>query len=254
MSTATKNGTPPPEATDPQQAEAEYLDAERAALDADQAAADLAERVREGDETVTPAALAEAQQQSAFRRLLAEAAQRKARKAAERAEQDRRQALTKQAVKLLDKQATPAALAEAYETARAAITALIAAVDTHDDTVTEAARLLAEAGAPPISQYERVEHGDGYATQESRPVAASRTAPTANYGPTTAAVAVKTGEARTPVYSGHVLAVLFNDTAEQARMNGTTSLTRDSLSAHAGRHGDQVRRILAADEQDGATA
>lgn len=253
--TAATITTPADEAA---QAEAAYLAAEAEAVAADEAAEHLAERVREGDDRVTPEQLDTAQKAGKFARLRAEAAQRKARKAAERAEQARRQALTEQAVTLLDKQAAPAAVAAAYETARQALVALVAAVDRHDDTVTEAVRLLAQADAPPSIRYERVEHGGGYATQEPRPATASRTAPTVSYDAHghPLALSVETGKSRSPLHSGSVLGTLLADLAGASKPRtpmGEAEFVRRPITEQAHQHGDRVRGFLT-DATKGADA
>ncbi|KFG75657.1 hypothetical protein [Streptomyces mutabilis] len=253
--TAATITTPADEAA---QAEAAYLAAETEAVAADEAAEHLAERVREGDDSVTPEQLDTAQKAGKFARLRAEAAQRKARKAAERAEQARRRTLTEQAVTLLDKQSAPATVADAYETARRALAALVAAVDRHDDTVTEAACLLAQADAPPSIRYERVEHGGGYATQEPRPATASRTAPTVSYDAHghPLALSVDTGKSRSPLHSGSVLGTLLADVtaASQPRTPmGETEFMRRPITEQAHQHGDRVRAFLT-DATKGAAA
>jgi len=243
MTAATKN--PSKAAVDAAaQAEADYLAAEREAVAADEHAEALAERVREGDDTVTAEQLDAAQKAGMFARLRAEAAQRKARRAAEAAEQAHRQALTEQAVTLVDEQADPVSVAKAYEQARAAVAALVNAVDTHDGAVRQAAALLREAGAPPIIEYHRVEHAEGYATSEPRRMPASRTVP--RVAEQAAALALDDDRTHTEIGAGPLLAVLFAEAAADVPMpTGEPALTRAPLDEHARRHGDQVRRFLA---------
>jgi hypothetical protein len=234
-------------------ADAELLAAEQAAADAEQAAEALAEQVRDGDDDVTPEQLDTVQKAGMFARLRAEAAQRKARKAAERAEQARVTALTEQAVTLLDTQANPADIAKLYETARAANLALAAAVDRHDDAVTEALRLLAEAGAPAMQVEVSVPAADNTMTMAWRHAPASRTSPTVHYtmhgAPT--GLSVETGKGRAPIYSGSVLGTLFAQVAAEAKPRttaGETEFVRRPIVEQAAQHGDQVRAFLAAAE------
>lgn len=228
MTTAPSTDTPP----DVAQAEAE-------ATTAEQAAEALAERVREGDEQVTAEQLATAQQAGVFARLRAEAARRKADRAAAKAEEKRRQTLTAEAVALIDDKADPRKVAEAYTAAREALTALLDATQAHDDAMGQAAHLLRQAGAPAIRQVTSDE--DGYA----RPGKASRTAPTVEQTNGSAAVSVEDGRVRNAVGTGPVLVTLLAEVASKAVMPaGQSQFDRAPLAEQEHRHGDQVRRFL----------
>ncbi|MFD9905886.1 hypothetical protein [Streptomyces sp. NPDC059063] len=123
------------------------VQAEQHAAEAEQTLAAMEERVRDGDEDVTPAQLAEARELGRFARLRAEAAARKAERAAAKAAEAKRRRKTERALALLAEHA-PQDLAAKYAAARDALAAFITASDAFDDSLTEAADLLKSAGAP----------------------------------------------------------------------------------------------------------
>ncbi|MEU2719737.1 hypothetical protein [Streptomyces smyrnaeus] len=143
-----------------------------------------------------------------------------------------------------DEQANPAKVAAAYDKAHAALAALLAAVDGHDDAVREAATLLRKAGAPPMTRYVTVQRGE-YAVQEPERVPAARTAPTVDER--TDVLALEIGRHHGKLLGGPVIATLLEEVtqAHDARMPfGQPPFTRAPLSEHAGRNRDQVRGFL----------
>ncbi|MCZ9353220.1 hypothetical protein NGM36_26220 [Streptomyces mutabilis] len=221
--------------------------AEAEATTAEQAAEALAERVREGDEQVTAEQLATAQQAGVFARLRAEAARRKADRAAEQAAEQHRTGLIEQALALVDEKGARAPIAAAYEQAQAAVATLAAAIEQHDQVVTEAGRLLRAADCGPSVEYGQVNHGD-YVTNEPCWVPGTRTAPRVDTAPH--AVGFTYGEGtRAPIGTGPVLAVLFAEAAagDAGRMPvGESALDRAPLTEHANRHRNQVHAFMAA--------
>lgn len=86
----------------PEQAPEDILaDAEAAITEADRLAADLEQRVREGDDTVTPDDLRAARDAGVFARLRLEARQKRAAELAAKREQEERAALIAEALPLL---------------------------------------------------------------------------------------------------------------------------------------------------------
>jgi hypothetical protein len=223
----------------------EVAQAEAEAREADALLTALEERVRDGDDKVTPQQLAEQRELSGFAKLRAEAARRKADRAAAKAEDKRRADLIEQAVTLADGKGRRTPVAKAYEHAAAALAELVAAVDEHDQAVTEAGRLLRTAGCGPLYEDVSVQR-DGMTFRESRPAAASRTAPRVDVNPGSVAFTYGDGN-RNPVGAGRVLAALFTEAAagEAGRMPlGEPSLTAAPLADHARRHHDSVRAFL----------
>ncbi|MEV0438968.1 hypothetical protein AB0I84_09410 [Streptomyces spectabilis] len=219
--------------------------AEQHAADAEQTLAAMEERVRDGDEDVTPAQLAEARELGRFARLRAEAARRKAERATAKAAEQERARLTAKAVALVDQEADPATVATAYEQARTALAALVAAVTAHDNALHQAAHLLRQADAPPIIRYVPVQRGE-HTFQEAEHAPASRTAPTVEHG-NSAALSLSTGRARNTIGTGPTLATLLDETAHQhgvAMPAGETAFTAAPIGEHAHRHADRVRRFL----------
>ncbi|GHA19696.1 hypothetical protein ACFOOM_10075 [Streptomyces echinoruber] len=137
--------TPTTISTDPHEAAVEQ--AEQEAAKAEQLLAALEERVRDGDEQVTAQQLADARELGRFAKLRAEAARRKAERAAAQAAERERQHTTERALALLAEH-SPRTLATKYAAARDALAAFIVASDAFDAAVTEAAALLRSAGAP----------------------------------------------------------------------------------------------------------
>lgn len=234
----------------------EVEQAEQEATEAAQLLAALEERVREGDEQVTPQQLAQARELGRFAALRTEAARRKAERAAAKEAEARRARTTAEAVALLDQQAAPVAVAAAYATARTALVALLAAVTDHDDAIRKAAYMLRQAGAAPITRYVPVQRGE-HTFSEPEYAPASRTAPTVEPQHHTAALSIETGRTRLPVGTGPTLATLLADTFQthDVRMPaGEPAFTAAPLDSHIRRHGDAVRRFLdqAADQMEGA--
>ncbi|MFH8471974.1 hypothetical protein [Streptomyces sp. NPDC018000] len=225
----------------------EVTTAEQEAAEAEQLLGALEERVRDGDDEVTPQQLAEQRELSGFAKLRAEAARRKAERAAAKAEEKRRADLVAQAVDLADGKGDRAPIAAKYDAALAAVAELVAAVEQHDQAVTKAGRLLREAGCGPSFEYVQVDHGE-YVTNQPRPVPASRTAPKVDANPGTVAFTFGDGT-RYPITPGAVLAVLFAKAAagDAGQMpTGEPRLTAAPLTDHARRHRDQVRALLTA--------
>lgn len=214
--------------------------AEQEAVEAEQLLAALEEKVLDGDETVTPQALSNARELGTFARLRAEAARRKAEKAAAHAEETERKRMTAEAVALVEEQGDPQKVAKAYEQARTAVAELLAAVDDHDQAVREAVTLLRKAGAPPLM---RAVPGPVAGEWERTP--ASRTAPTVEHQGETGALSLGEGQGYHAVGTGPVLSVLAADFAGQVKMpTGQTEFTRAPLQEQARRYGDQVRAFL----------
>ncbi|MFD7064397.1 hypothetical protein [Streptomyces sp. NPDC059906] len=221
--------------------------AEADAATAEQAAEALAERVREGDEQVTADQLATAQQAGRFARLRAEAARRKADRAAAQAAEQHHTNLIKQALALVDEKGNRAPIAAAYEQALAAVAELVTLVADHDQAVSEAGRLLREAECGPITEYVRVQHTPDYATSEPRRLPGTRTAPRVDTNPH--AVAFTYGEgSRAPIGTGPMLAVLFAEAAGTGVQmpQGAPHLTAAPISQLADQHGGQARALLTA--------
>lgn len=123
--------------------------AEQEAAEADALVAALEERVRDGDDTVTPQQITEQRELGRFAKLRAEAARRKAERAAQAAAEKEREEKHGQALALLNTgPASVDRLAAAYAAAQEAIEAFLATSDAFDDAVNQAARLLRDAGAP----------------------------------------------------------------------------------------------------------
>ncbi|AWK08247.1 hypothetical protein DDQ41_04055 [Streptomyces spongiicola] len=132
--------------------------AEQEANEAEQLLAALEERVRDGDEHVTAQQLADARELGRFAKLRAEAARRKADRAAAReAERQRADRLAQAAATAapggpLDADTLAAdTLAAAYATARDAVRAFVTASEAYNAAIGEAARLLAAADVPDSS-------------------------------------------------------------------------------------------------------
>ncbi|MEU7166676.1 hypothetical protein AB0A70_18870 [Streptomyces morookaense] len=143
MTTATASGARPEPGTAVEQAEQE-------AAEAEQLLAALEERVREGDEQVTAQQLSGARELGTFARLRAEAARRKADRAAQAAaEQQRTDRLAEAAAMTAPGGPLDAAvLAAAYATARDAVRAFVTASEGYNAAIEQAGRLLAAAGVP----------------------------------------------------------------------------------------------------------
>ncbi|MER5401661.1 hypothetical protein [Streptomyces sp. NPDC002599] len=201
--------------------------AEAEAREADDLLAALEERVRDGDDQVTPQQLAEQRELSGFAKLRAEAARRKANRAAAKAAAAEQAAAFAKAAKLLDDRADTTKLAATYENARTALAALVADIDDYNNAVTEVARILRAADAP----------------EEGR---ASRKAPTTSldfWG--TPSVSIEPGKTHRPMHTGPFLATLLGEITHQVHMPpGSTAFERDSIHDIAQRHSDQVRGFL----------
>ncbi|WP_052874790.1 hypothetical protein [Streptomyces sp. NBC_01439] len=124
--------------------------AEQEATEAEQLLAALEERVREGDEQVTADQLAGARELGRFAKLRAEAARRKAdRAAADAAERQRADLLARAAAMTAPGGPLDAdSLAATYAAARDAIRTFVTASEGYNDAIGDAARLLAAAGIP----------------------------------------------------------------------------------------------------------
>ncbi|MGW3656480.1 hypothetical protein ACWD6R_12630 [Streptomyces sp. NPDC005151] len=223
------------------------------AAEADALLAALEERVRDGDDTVTPDQLASTRELGTFAKLRAEAARRKADRTAAAAAERERAATVAQAVALVAKQGDAAKVAAAYDTARAAVAELVAVTATHDDAIREASALLRKAGAGPQHRYVPVQH-DGYITSESEVAPASPTAPTVAQEVGAASLSFGPGRTHGEVGTGPVLVTLLADAAGLVQMPiGQPEFARASLAEHAGRNRDQVRVFLdRAAAKDGA--
>ncbi|MGY3202667.1 hypothetical protein [Streptomyces sp. TE5632] len=223
----------------------EVVHAEAEAREADDLLAALEERVRDGDDKVTPQQLTEQRELGRFARLRAEAARRKAERTAAAAKEKRRQTLTADALALAEERADRAPVVDAYERARAALVDVLTMADAHDQAVTEAARMLRQAECGPMHRYEQVEEG-GFVTSESRRAPASRTAPTVD--PTTDAFAFG-DDSRYRIGAARLLAVLVADVAAAHPVTvdpGQPAFDRAPLAEQAHRHRDVVRAFLAA--------
>jgi hypothetical protein len=225
----------------------EVTAAEQEAAEAEQLLDALEERVRDGDEEITPQQLANARELGRFARLRAEAARRKAeRAAAKRAEQQRAEQIAA-ARKLVEQDAQRAPIGALAARVLDDIRELVAAVDRHDKAVATAARMLRAAGCGPMHEYEQV-HRDGMTFREPRPATATPTAPrVAEHGN-----AVSFGEGtRAPIVAGHLLAALFGRAAAGVPAPpGEQSLAR-LLATPAQRHRDLLDGLLAAAEKNG---
>ncbi|MGW7706327.1 hypothetical protein [Streptomyces sp. NPDC054771] len=220
------------------------------AAEADALLAALEERVRDGDDTVTPDQLASTRELGRFAKLRAEAARRKADRAAAAEAERERAATIAQAVTLVAEQANPAKVAAAYETARTALVALLTATTTHDDAIREAAALLRKVGAPAIRRHVASPTGGEW---EHAP--ASVTAPTVEHQQGNGALSIETGRAVSAVGTGPLLVTLLDQVAREhdVRMpTGQPEFTRAALAEHVNRNGDTVRRILARAEASNA--
>ncbi|MFJ6934461.1 hypothetical protein [Streptomyces sp. NPDC101132] len=128
----------------------------------------LAERIRGGDATVTPAQLAEARQLAEFADLRVTAAQRKAEEAAEADRQARARHLAAQARQVAD-QDDPETLASAVRTLAEAVAGLVAVALPRNDRIRSIGNAVRDldheltvAGASrPLSSYGIVRHPEG---------------------------------------------------------------------------------------------
>ncbi|MDH2393355.1 hypothetical protein QCN29_32245 [Streptomyces sp. HNM0663] len=147
MTTATTRTTDRPEAAPAVE------QAEQEAAEAEQLLAALEERVRDGDEHVTAQQLADARELGRFAKLRAEAARRKAeRAAAKEAERQRADRLAQAAAMAAPGGPLDAdTLAATYATARDAVRAFVTASEAYNAAIGEAARLLAAADVPDSS-------------------------------------------------------------------------------------------------------
>ncbi|MFK0296707.1 hypothetical protein ACIQU6_40405 [Streptomyces sp. NPDC090442] len=238
MTTTTTTADRPEPAPEIKQAEQEVAEAE-------QLLAALEERVRDGDEQVTAQQLTDARELGTFAKLRAEAARRKAERAAAKAAETERARITADAVALAEQTADPAHVATAYQQARAALATLIDAVHTHDDALAEAAALLRHVGAPPLSRFVPVQRGE-YTFSEPERVPASRTAPTVHQERHSAALSLKTGHTHNAIGTGPVLVTLLDEiaTTHNVRMPDRPGFTRAPLADHARRHRDTIRHFL----------
>ncbi|MEV0912697.1 hypothetical protein AB0I93_00095 [Streptomyces sp. NPDC049967] len=213
------------------------------AAEADALLAALEERVRDGDDTVTPAQLASTRELGTFAKLRAEAARRKASQTAAAAAEQERAATIEQAAALVAEQGAPARVAAAYEAARIALAELLAVTTTHDDAVREAAQLLRTAGASPMHRYVPVQH-DGYVTNESEPMPATPTAPTVAQDQGAAVLSFGPGRIHRAVGTGAVLVTLLEEFGSVKMPAGQPPFAGGSLAEHAHRNRDQVRAFL----------
>ncbi|MFH8343768.1 hypothetical protein [Streptomyces sp. NPDC018045] len=124
--------------------------AEQEASEAEQLLAALEERVRDGDEQVTAQQLADARELGRFAKLRAEAARRKAERAAQAAaDKARADRLAEAAAMTAPGGALDATtLAASYATARDAVRAFVTASETYNAAIKEATGLLAAADVP----------------------------------------------------------------------------------------------------------
>ncbi|MFG2671162.1 hypothetical protein [Streptomyces sp. NPDC048445] len=214
------------------------------ATEADALLAALEERVRDGDDTVTPDQLTSTRELGRFAKLRAEAARRKADRAAAAAAETERAGIVAQAAALVSEDGDPGKVAAAYAAARAAVEQLLTVTATHDDAVREAAALLRTVGAPAMHRYVPVQH-DGYVTSESEPMPATSTAPTVAQD---GAAVLSFGPGRTygAVGTGPMLVALADGVAAAVEMPpGEPAFDRVPIAEHAVRHRDQVARFLA---------
>lgn len=235
--------------TDEPQAVTAIEQAEQEAAEAEQFLDALEEAVRDGNPEVTPQQLTEQRELGRFARLRAEAARRKVeRAAADAAEQERARTVAR-AVRLVENIADPTKVAAAYDNARTAIAALLDAVNTHDDAVSEAAQLLRKAGAPAMTRAAPPAGDWEYAP-------ASRTAPTVEHQ--AAVLSIETGSYCAAVGTGPTLAALLAEIAQihDVRMPpGSAEFNGAPIGEHADRHGYAIRRLLdLATEQAGGGA
>ncbi|MFK0297419.1 hypothetical protein ACIQU6_44130 [Streptomyces sp. NPDC090442] len=232
--------------TDQPEPAPEIKQAEQEAAEAEQLLAALEERVRDGDEQVTAQQLTDARELGTFAKLRAEAARRKAERAAAKAAETERARITADAVALAEQTADPTHVATAYQQARAALAALVDAVCTHNGALGEAAALLRHAGAPPITRFVPVQRGE-HTFNEPELVPASRTAPTVHQERHSATLSLKTGHTRAAIGAGAVLATLLEEITQTSRMD--TPVARRTFLAspiqdQAQRHRDTVRHFL----------
>ncbi|MDT0382400.1 hypothetical protein RM572_26935 [Streptomyces sp. DSM 42041] len=230
----------------------EVTAAEQEAREADDLLAALEERVRDGDDKITPQQLTEQRELGRFARLRAEAARRKADRAAAKAAEKHRAEQIARAVDLADTKGNRAAIAAKYDAALAAVAELVAVVEQHDQAVTEAGRMLRAAECAPSIEYESVQQGE-VMVREPRRMPATRTAPRVDTNPH--AVAFTFGEGtRAPVTPGAVLAVLFSKAAagDAGRMpHGEGRLAAAALDQHARKHRAAVGALLDAATTNG---
>lgn len=216
----------------------EVAAAEQEASEAEQLLDALEEAVRDGNPEVTPQQLTEQRELGRFARLRAEAARRKAERAAADAVEQERARTVARAVRLVENLADPAKVAAAYENARTALAALLDTVNAHDDAVSEAAHLLRQAGAPAMAR-------PAPTSGDWETVPASRTAPTVEQG--VAVLSIETGCYCAAVGTGPTLAALVDEVAQtyDVRMpDGSPEFARAPITEHADRYGYQVRRLL----------
>ncbi|MEU7581957.1 hypothetical protein AB0B50_30715 [Streptomyces sp. NPDC041068] len=210
--------------------------AEQQAAEAERALTAMEERVRDGDEDVTPAQLAAARELGRFARLRAEAAHRKAERTAAKAAETERRRTTERALALLAEQ-PPQALATQYAAARDALAEFIAASDAFDDAVTEAARLLKDTGAPQCAG----------SPEDMEGPPASPTAPRWHAGFGSAMVDLGKGDVRNADGSGPRLAVLLDDLDRAHGIRKTAlapEFTRDHIVEQAHRARGALRPAL----------
>ncbi|MFD8610536.1 hypothetical protein [Streptomyces sp. NPDC059631] len=210
--------------------------AEQEASEAEQLLAALEERVRDGDEDVTAQQLADARELGRFAKLRAEAARRKADRAAAQAAEQERRRRTERALALLAER-TPQTLAVKYAAARDALAEFIAASDAFDDTVTEAAALLRAAGAPQCAG----------APEDMEGPPASPTAPRWYAGFSGATVHLGKGDVRHADGAAARLALLLDDLDRMPgirRTPGAPEFTRAPVSEQAHRARGTLRPQL----------
>lgn len=224
----------------------EIKQAEQEAAEAEQLLAALEERVRDGDQQITAQQLTDARELGRFATLRAEAARRKAERAATKAAEQERTRIIADAVTLAEQTAAPTHVATAYQQARAALIALITAVHTHDDALGEAAALLRHVDAPPLTRYVPVQRGE-YTFNEPEHVPASRTAPTVHQERHSAALSLKTGHTRNAIGTVPVLVTLLEEVAQTHKVDtptGQCAFTAAPIRDQAPRYRDTVRRFL----------
>jgi hypothetical protein len=168
-------------------------DSQAAEQQAAAAVAELEERVRSGDDTVTPDALAAAANRSRWARLRREAADRKAERARREAE-DRRRAETVQTVKARLDEHPLDELTARWQTAREALRALVAGIEDRNQAIKAAGHDLLSA------RFGRDDLPDRWhSTRVGMPGAAVRV----------------DGEPYAPIVAGDVVLRLVADVAEQ---------------------------------------
>lgn len=123
--------------------------AEQEAAAAEQQLATLEERVRDGDTTVTPAAITEQREAGMFARLRVEAAHRKAvRRQQEEAARQHAAAAAQVRAEVADDDNSTDHIVTALETFQQAARAFLDAAQDHNDRVTRWARLIGSANVP----------------------------------------------------------------------------------------------------------